>query len=525
MNEEAVKELTKQGCMVERDAAEILNQDDVEQIKNLETTPMYVSKNMVQKLRSKIEARPEKKQVMTTSGAKVEPEEKEADTEQVQEEKEEASDEDRDDDIYDKKSSNFSSSKTVKIKDSGSRDRKTTKVELIDEKEISKEKKDVPEFLGYYNDRYDKMKKMLMSHREMKSATTINRLERRNKGEEATTIGVVNDKYSTRNSKYIVEIEDKTGTFKLLVEEREGDRIIQDEVIGVQGSLGGDIIYTDSIVRPDMPIPQGTKSTEQKVQAAYISDLHIGSQDTLHKRMDRFADWLSTEDAKDIGYLVITGDLVEGVGVYPGQDEELEIKDIYKQYEAFEQWFEKIPDDIQVIAGPGNHDITRLAEPQPRIDDDVFQNISDYNNFHLVQNPQMVRLHAVESRGIKNLMYHGYSFDGHADQIQELREKAYDEPHHLMIDLLKRRHLAPMFGSNLIAPDGEDPMVIEEEPDVFVAGHFHSHANSSYKGTNVICSSTFQAQTDFQKRVGHEPDPGKVTVVDFKTRNTEVKQF
>jgi len=82
-----------------------------------------------------------------------------------------------------------------------------------------------------------------------------------------------------------------------------------------------------------------------------------------------------------------------------------------------------------------------------------------------------------------------------------------------------------MFGSNLIAPDGNDPMVIREEPDVFVAGHFHSHANSSYKGTNVICSSTFQAQTDFQKRVGHEPDPGKVTVLDYKTRNTEVKQF
>ena len=525
MNEKAVKELTKQGCMVERDAAEILNQDDVEQIKNLETTPMYVSRNMVEKLRKKIEAKPEKKQVVTTSGTKVQPETEQETEEKDSETEENSSTDESSEEIYENRSSHFSKSKTVKIKDSGKRDRKTTKVEIIDEKDISKEEKDVPEFLGYYNDRYDEMKKMLMRHREMKSATTINRLERRNKGEEATTIGLVNDKYSTRNGKYIVEIEDKTGTFKVLAEEREGDRIIQDEVIGVQGSLGGDIIYADSIVRPDMPIPQGMKNTKQKVQAAYISDLHIGSQDTLHKRMDRFADWLSTEDAKDIGYLVITGDLVEGVGVYPGQDEELDIADIYKQYEAFEQWFEKIPDDIQVIAGPGNHDITRLAEPQPRIDADVFPNITDYNNFHLVQNPQTVKLHAVESKGIKNLMYHGYSFDGHADQIQELREKAYDEPHHLMIDLLKRRHLAPMFGSNLIAPDGNDPMVIREEPDVFVAGHFHSHANSSYKGTNVICSSTFQAQTDFQKRVGHEPDPGKVTVLDYKTRNTEVKQF
>ncbi|EHK02418.1 hypothetical protein HRED_04555, partial [Candidatus Haloredivivus sp. G17] len=123
MNEKAVKELTKQGCMVERDAAEILNQDDVEQIKNLETTPMYVSRNMVEKLRKKIEAKPEKKQVVTTSGTKVQPE-----TEQETEEKESETEENSPKKKVLKKfmktrSSHFSKSKTVKIKDSGKRDR------------------------------------------------------------------------------------------------------------------------------------------------------------------------------------------------------------------------------------------------------------------------------------------------------------------------------------------------------------------------------------------------------------------
>jgi DNA polymerase II small subunit len=58
-----------------------------------------------------------------------------------------------------------------------------------------------------------------------------------------------------------------------------------------------------------------------------------------------------------------------------------------------------------------------------------------------------------------------------------------------------------------------------------VSGHFHSHSNESYKGVNVINSSSFQEQTDFQKRMGHEPDPGKVTLVNYKTRNTRVKKF
>jgi len=71
MNEQAVKELTKQGCMVEREAAEVLEENDVEQIKGLETTPMYVSKKMVVRLREKVglETENTSKQVVTASSS------------------------------------------------------------------------------------------------------------------------------------------------------------------------------------------------------------------------------------------------------------------------------------------------------------------------------------------------------------------------------------------------------------------------------------------------------------------------
>ena len=590
MEENAVKELTKQGCMVGREAADELTEKDVEMIRELDTTPMYISVKMVNKLRQKRSQEPSKqKQVVKASpggGTEVEQEhssrpgdsspeavseteinegqstgqegemedtevvsqdsEEEKASEETREDREdvesssngEAFDEEVDedklnndldedeDDIYERKSAHFSKDKTVKLRDSGRREGMRTKVEVLDEADINKEEKDVPEFLSYYNDRYDRMRKLLTRRTQLQSATTIKRLENRDEGEQATTVGLVNDKYSTSSGKYIVEIEDKTGSFKVLVDEREGDMIVPDEMLGVQGSMGGDIIYANNVVRPDLPIPQGqTATTEDEVKAAYISDLHIGSEDTLHERMNRFADWLGTDAASDIGYLVIAGDLVEGVGIYPGQQEELEVADIYDQYEMFEDWVDRIPEDIQIIAGPGNNDITRLSEPQPRLQDDIFPRIKDYDNFHKVQNPQTVRLHGIESKGLKHLMYHGYSFDDHVDRIQELRENAYDEPERVMIDLLKRRHLAPTYGSNQLSPEGTDHMVIEEEPDVMVSGHFHSHAVSSYKGVNVICSSSFQAQTDFQKRVGHEPDPGKVTILNFENRKTEVKQF
>jgi len=53
MDEEAVKQLTKQGCMVEKDAAEAISVEDVEMIKDLDATPMFVSSKMVEKLRER----------------------------------------------------------------------------------------------------------------------------------------------------------------------------------------------------------------------------------------------------------------------------------------------------------------------------------------------------------------------------------------------------------------------------------------------------------------------------------------
>ncbi|MFB6214013.1 MAG: metallophosphoesterase [Candidatus Nanohaloarchaea archaeon] len=549
MNEKAVKQLTQKGCIVEKDAAEKITEQDLERIEALDSPPMYITEPMLSRLREDHEKLQEQMTEVESGDQKLMVKK---DREQVPGEIEAAVDDSNVGDTEEEDATGETDAAAdtgvdegegspaqdpnpgdvdqdvqrpaSTMRDTGSRDLRT-KVEVLDQADISKEDKDVPEFLQYYNDRYDRMKKILMQRMEMKSAVSIQRLDRRDEGEEAATVGLVKDKYSTRSGKYIIELEDKTGTFKALIDERDGDRIVPDEVIGVRGSMGEDIIFANSVVRPDLPIPDGVNTTSEKVKAAYISDFHVGSKDTMYDRMDKFARWLNSDEAKKVGYLVIPGDIVEGVGTYPGQEEELEITDIYRQYARFEEWAEKLPDDLEIIIGPGNHDVVRLAEPQPALPEKALPNMSQWENVHLVQNPQYVRLHGIRSKGIMNLIYHGYSFDDHVDQIQELREKAYDDPHHVMIDLLKRRHLAPTYGSNLLSPEEEDHLVIVRKPDILASGHFHSHANESYKGVNVICASTFQQQTDFQKRVGHEPQPGLVTFVDYKTRNTEVKKF
>ena len=71
---------------------------------------------------------------------------------------------------------------------------------------------------------------------------------------------------------------------------------------------------------------------------AFTSDIHVGSKLFLEKQFVKFIEWLNgnVDTRKDIAekikYLVISGDLVDGIGVYPNQDKELSISDIYKQY-------------------------------------------------------------------------------------------------------------------------------------------------------------------------------------------------
>ena len=114
----------------------------------------------------------------------------------------------------------------------------------------------------------------------------------------------------------------------------DAERIIHDEVIGVKGKLSNDgkLFFAEQIYRPDIRIDNTPYKSEQPGKAVFISDVHVGSNTFLEDCWNRFADWLSDSD---FSYLLIAGDLVDGIGIYPGQENELVIKNIYEQYDAF----------------------------------------------------------------------------------------------------------------------------------------------------------------------------------------------
>ena len=382
---------------------------------------------------------------------------------------------------------------------------------------------DYGDFVATFRDRYERLAGKLRGRVNHRNASALRASPG---GGEAGMVGMVADIDSTTNGHWILDLEDTTGVFPCLVMKDRPiaglvDEILHDEVLAVEGSLSddGSILFVDDIHFPEIPRTYEPSTADRPVQAALISDVHVGSQEFMHDAWQRFASWLHTEAAESVEYLLVAGDMVEGVGVYPGQDEELDVVDIFEQYEAFSEHLKEVPGDMEIVMIPGNHDAVRLAEPQPGFDAEL-RDIMSVHDARIASNPAVV-----DVEGVSVLMYHGVSLD---EVIAELPEEkaSYDDPHKAMYQLLKKRHVAPQFGGHTrLAPEERDYLVIDEVPDVFHTGHVHKLGWGKYRNVLAVNSGCWQAQTDFQRSVNIDPDAGFAPVLDLDTLDLTVHKF
>ncbi|HEX33024.1 MAG TPA: DNA polymerase II small subunit, partial [Candidatus Aenigmarchaeota archaeon] len=233
------------------------------------------------------------------------------------------------------------------------------------------------------------------------------------------------------------------------------------------------------------------------------------------------------ELASKVKYLFINGDIVDGVGVYPGQEKDISIQSIDKQYAKFKELISKVPDDIKVIITPGNHDSVRIAEPQPAFDKNFSYPLYDLpDNFILSSNPSLINIHSSSSfEGYNVLMYHGYSFDYYVGNVSKFRKHGYINSALLLRSLLRKRHLAPTHGSTLIAPRFVDDLMLDGVPDILTAAHVHAPSHTRYKHVWNVVTSCWQAKTEFQERVGHNPVPGVAYLFSLKNNSFRIMDF
>lgn len=379
----------------------------------------------------------------------------------------------------------------------------------------------IEDFARYFQSRYAILKRIIEHRMDFGSPMSIDRAMTMDR--DVKIIGMINDVRTTPNNHIILALEDdQGGTCKVLILNSSPyirNIFVDDQVIGVIGRAGSkkNLLVADKIVYPDVPLTHEWIPSDSTSSVAFLSDVHVGSYTFLEKNWKKMIDWLKINAEKmEINYLVLPGDVVDGIGIFPGQEEELSILDIYEQYETLGEYLKEIPDDIKMVIHPGNHDACRPAEPQPALNS-VFTKTFD-SNVMSVSNPVYLDI-----EGRKILTYHGKSID---DWIANVQKLTYDNPIEVMKEMVTCRHLAPIYGQKTaLAPEKKDYLAMETIPDIFVSGHIHGAGCTEYRGIKLINASTWQDQTEYQKMHNFNPNPGIMPIVHLGSGKITMKDF
>ena len=373
---------------------------------------------------------------------------------------------------------------------------------------------------AFFSSRFNKLKRIVSDRPESKKIKSIavvkSKLQKEWEIEKDVYVcGLLTTRNAERNITKLV-LEDPSGSFEGIIFDEElqktaGTLLIDQFVIARVASAKNSGLMIKDLILPDLPEQKINKS-ESEVYAVFLSDLHIGRKYFMEEELVEFVKWISSPDpvARKVRFVLIGGDMVDGVGIYPNQNKELVCQTIEEQLQKAEDLLDKIPKNVKIVIMPGNHDPGRRALPQPAIPQKYNSGLWERENIEMVGNPALVSLN-----GVKVLMFHGQSID---DIVKTTPGLSYDRPTEVMKNLLRARHLSPVYGSSTpIAPEVEDLLVIEDVPDIFHVGHVHKAQLDMYKGILLVNSGSWQKQTPFQASVGMVPNPGLAIIVNLKT--------
>ena len=378
-------------------------------------------------------------------------------------------------------------------------------------------------------DKYNKLRTLIKKRPEVSSATKINNIFKLSHSVEISTLGLVEGIRQTKKGNFLFTLEDLNGKISVLVQNKSENiesvkilqRTLNDQMLFVKGLYNpGEkgrkgIIFASYISKIEIPTDFQPNLSSDPLSIALISDIHIGSKEFEEKLFAKFIKFLNgksnnkvlREKAGRVKYLVINGDLVDGIGIYPNQQEDLIIADIYKQFKKASDILSEIPDYIKIFFVSGNHEPVRNALPRPAVPKKYCEDLVNMG-VKLLGNPSLIKTHKVNT-----LIYHGESMH---DINRLIHDLDIAKPIETMKEFLICRHLAPTFGEKTqIAPISTDHLVIEKIPDIFHTGHIHINGIGKYRNVTLVNSGCFQAQTDFMKSFGIIPTPGVVPVIEL----------
>jgi len=381
-------------------------------------------------------------------------------------------------------------------------------------------------YAALFQSRFRALARMLRGRPDLPNLRPIREL-RASEG-PSSVLGMVREVRETPQRHHlIVTLDDETGSLEVLVpKDSPGSRItfLPDEVVGLKLTFSkepGHIPRVAHVERPDVPSTRAFGRAASPRRALFLSDLHIGSRSFLAESWVHLVEFLRGHGphpdlAASIDYVVVAGDLVDGIGVYPRQERDLAITDVVEQYSELGRRLAELPDRLTVVVIPGNHDAVCPAEPQPALPPNLASLLPP--NVRALANPSTFAL-----SGVVVEAYHGRSFD---DLIPAIPGASYARPTEVMKRMLQMRHLAPIYGDRTpLAPLPRDGLVIDPAPDILVTGHAHTYGVDRYRGVLLLNASTWLAETEYQRMRNISPVPARAAVVDLANLGVATLDF
>lgn len=395
-----------------------------------------------------------------------------------------------------------------------------SRLELLEDGEVEPDCS-VEGFGEYFKSRFNRLTDIIRRRMDVRDAVTIGRALEMPTKSKFKVIGIVTRKRA-RGTRLFIDLEDIDDSVTVLASDaeavRKGLMILEDQVICVEAvKYRDDLLIGENFIWPDVPSTRRGRS-DVPICAAFLADLHVGSVHFMENLFNRFVKWIKAgvgppelrSMASRVKYVIVAGDLVDGIGVYPNQLEELNIKDIREQYVVASELLAGLPDYVEIVVIPGNHDAVRKSLPQSPISKEYAEQLYQDPRIHMFGNPVRLSLNGVEA-----LISHGKALD---DVLSKTPGLDFNSPVKGMELLLRCRHLAPIYGASTpIAPEKRDRLVVDSVPDIFQMGHVHVYNSKRYKGITLIASGSWQEQTSFQKRMNLMPTPGIAPIVDLQT--------
>jgi len=287
----------------------------------------------------------------------------------------------------------------------------------------------------YFANRYENLKKHLTGRLELVNLISINKITPKTK--KFSLIVMVKEKIDRT-----LLIEDSTGEITVSIQDETFDQVVSDEVVGMVCEKENDIINVKKIIFPDTPFKRDIAKTQKNVYTLFISDMFLDQINNSRRILDKISN-INYEKL----YVFVLGN-------------------VSSKKEDIINFFDTLPKSTYKIFLKGDID--------PPI---------EIRNTSLSCLAALVKI----ENNIIILISNGKIF------LEYKKIWKNQSSENVMLNLLKKRHLNPIFSLNKKISD-EDTFIIDTVPDIFVSSNFDKPGFTNYKGTTIISNGSFLSE-------------------------------